>query len=92
MELLRAAEREPRHPIAWSARAGPDRIVSRVIVFRDGRIIDPDQVPSFRGLSLADTGRARVILLSLRMALREIRRNTLRSFLTMLGIVIASAR
>jgi putative ABC transport system permease protein len=29
-----------------------------------------------------------VILLSLRMALREIRRNTLRSFLTMLGIVI----
>jgi putative ABC transport system ATP-binding protein len=30
--------------------------VSRVIVFRDGRIVEPDQVPSFRGLQLPTPG------------------------------------
>ena len=30
--------------------------VSRVIVFRDGRIVEPDKVPSFRGLQLPTAG------------------------------------
>jgi putative ABC transport system ATP-binding protein len=30
--------------------------VSRVIVFRDGRIVEPDKAPSFRGLSLPTPG------------------------------------